>query len=175
MKSPDPANLQNLNDIVLPATVSWWPPAIGWYFLAALLLVAFAWFIYQSLQRWMNNRYRRAALRELQLLAEDGQSAGSRDSNLRQLPILLKRTALAAYPRKQVASLTGKDWHKFLNSKVSTPVFTESTATTLDNISYSTSDLSAVDLQSATALLKASQYWLQHHQATPRSKHSKDA
>ncbi len=173
MKSPDPASLQNLNDIVLPATIGWWPLAIGWYILAAILLVAFAWFAHRSLQRWMNNRYRRAALRELRLLAEGVQSVGGRDSSLRQLPILLKRTALAAYPRKQVASLTGKDWHDFLNSKVSTPVFTKSTARTLDNISYSTSDLSAFDLQTATALLNASQHWLQHHQTVIRLQDSR--
>ena len=66
MKSLDPASLQNLNDIVLPATVGWWPLATGWYFLFGLLLIALAWFGYRSLHRWMNNRYRRAALRELQ-------------------------------------------------------------------------------------------------------------
>ncbi len=174
MKSTDPASLQNLNDIVLPATVSWWPLAIGWYFLAALLLIAFAWFARRSLQRWMHNRYRRAALRELQLLAKGVRSAGGRDSSLSQLPILLKRTALAAYPRRQVAALTGRDWHDFLNSKVSTPTFTQSTVTTLDNIAYSTGELSAVDLQAATALLNASQHWLQHHQTTPRLKHSRE-
>jgi hypothetical protein len=179
MKSPDPASLQNLNDIVLPATVGWWPLAPGWYILFALLLIALAWSGYRSLHRWMNNRYRRAALRELQLLEErihatEERDAEVRDAKLRQIPILLKRTALSAYPRSQVASLSGKDWFHFLNSTVKNPSFTESTASTLSKISYSRGELSAVDSQSITALLIASRQWLKHHQPIARPKNSKE-
>ena len=177
MKSPDPASLQNLNDIVLPATVGWWPLAPGWYILFGLLLTALAWFGYRTLHRWMNNRYRRAALRELQLLTDrihdtEEQDAKERDANLRKLPILLKRTALSAYPRSQVASLSGKDWFLFLNSTVKTPPFTDSTASTLNKISYSSGELSAVDSQAITALLNASRQWLKHHQPAARPRDS---
>lgn len=166
MKSPDPASLQNLNDIVMPATVGWWPLATGWYVLSGLLLIALAWSGYKSLQRWMGNRYRRAALKELHLLAEGIQSAASRDSSLRQIPVLLKRTALSAYPRNQVASLSGKDWTSFLNAKIGTPPFTDSISSTLGYLSYSRGDLNAVDSQAAAALLKASALWLKQHQTT---------
>ncbi|NOR19848.1 MAG: DUF4381 family protein, partial [Xanthomonadales bacterium] len=109
MKLNDPASLQNLNDIVLPANVEWWPLASGWYFLLGLLLIAVGWYGYRSAQRWIANRYRRAALRELELLKEAVGNDVDRNNNLRQLPVLLKRTALSAYPRHQVASLSGKD------------------------------------------------------------------
>ena len=164
MKSPDPASLQNLNDIVLPAEVSWWPLAAGWYFLLGLLLISITWFSYRSLRRWFNNRYRRVALHELQLLAEKMQQDTHWDSSLRQIPILLKRTALSVYPRHQVASLTGKDWHQFLNSKIKNPLFTGSATGTLDTISYSTGNLSNIDTRAATVLLDASRHWLKHHQ-----------
>jgi hypothetical protein len=166
MKSTDPASLQNLNDIVLPAAVSWWPLAKGWYIVAALLLILLAWFGYRSLRRWMQNRYRRAALRELQSLENGMQNEASRDSCLRQIPSLLKRTALSIYPREQVASLAGKDWHRFLNSKLSKPSFAESVAINLDTVSYSAGDLRHVDEQAAADLLNASRYWLKYHQAT---------
>jgi hypothetical protein len=172
MKSPDPASLQNLNDIVLPAQVGWWPLATGWYILSAVLLIALALLGYRLLRRWFKNRYRRAALQELQLLAAGMQSREERDTSLRQIPALLKRTALSIYPREQVASLAGKDWHRFLNSTLRNPVFAESTASTLDTVSYSAGDLSRVDERSATALLSASRHWLKHHQATSVSENS---
>ena len=177
MKSTDPASLQNLNDIVLPATVGWWPLATGWYFLLGLLLIALAWFSYRSLHRWMNNRYRRAALQELQLLANrihaiDEQNPEKRDAKLRQIPILLKRTALSAYPRRQVASLSGKDWFHFLNSTVKASPFIGSTASTLNKISYSSGELSAVDSKAIEVLLTVCRQWLKHHQPTALPKDS---
>ena len=39
----DPGSLQNLNDIVVPGPVAWWPPAPGWYVLAAFALAGLAW------------------------------------------------------------------------------------------------------------------------------------
>ena len=164
MKSPDPASLQNLNDIVLPATVSWWPLAVGWYFLIGILFILFAWYGYRSLRRWSDNRYRRVALGELQLHAENMQQEALRDFSLRQIPVLLKRTALSAYPRNQVASLAGKDWHQFLNSKLKDSSFTESAATTLDTISYSSGTLSGIDSRAVAVLINASRHWLKHHQ-----------
>jgi len=174
MKSPDPASLQNLNDIVLPATVGWWPLAPGWYILFGLLLTALAWFGYRTLHRWMNNRYRRAALLELQLLEERIRDPEARDANLRQIPILLKRTALSSYPRSQVASLSGKDWFHFLNSTVENPSFTEFIANTLSKISYSSGELSDIDSTATAALLNASRQWLKHHQPEAPPKDSRE-
>ena len=173
MNSPDPASLQNLNDIVLPATVGWWPLAGGWYVLIGLALIILAWYSYQMLQRWIKNRYRRAALDELRLLANsiqtgsiqtgNIQNAGKRDSSLRQLPALLKRTALSAYPRKLVAPLSGDDWYGFLKSQLKKPAFTDTSANLLNSISYSTGDLSKLDSQATMALLDDIEHWLKHH------------
>lgn len=164
MKSSDPASLQNLNDIVLPATVGWWPLATGWYVLIGFLLIALAWFSYRSLRRWTNNGYRRAALHELQLLEERIQQPEARDASLRQIPGLLKRTALSVYPRSQVASLTGKDWFHFLNSTAKNPLFPEAITDTLNTVSYSTGELGSIDSHATTALFDASRSWLKNHQ-----------
>jgi len=172
MNSSDPASLQNLNDIVLPEAAGWWPLAIGWYFLLGFLLIFLAWFVYTSLQRRIKNQYRRTALHQLQLLALDINRAENRELALRQIPILLKRTALTAYPRKQLASLAGKRWHEFLNSKVGTPSFTESCCDSLDSISYSVGNLENVTAEAASELLKACKHWLKHHQPSGLSKQS---
>jgi len=174
MNSTDPASLQNLNDIVLPTPVDWWPLANGWYVVFGIVLIAIGWVGYRLVQDWKSNRYRRAALQELQLLTKGIQSEVDRDSSLRQVPILLKRTALSAYPREQVASLSGKDWFGFLNASVRNPTFTESTFATLDTISYSRGELGEIDKTAITALLNASKQWLKHHQSKTRSEVSKE-
>jgi len=170
MKSTDPASLQNLNDIVLPGDVGWWPLASGWYYLLGILLVVLTWFVYAAIRDWNSNRYRRAALHQLQLLAKDIEDTEKRAAGLRQIPILLKRTALSVYPRSQLASLTGKSWLDFLNSKVSTASFTNSTAGLLDKLSYSVGDLNTVDSKAVDELLSACKRWLQQHQPDPRQK-----
>lgn len=170
MNSPDPASLQNLNDIVLAEAVTWWPLAIGWYYLFGVLMVALAWLVYRTLRVWRSNAYRRAAVHQLQLLAKDIEDAEKRDAGLRQVPVLLKRTALSVYPRSQLASLTGESWLDFLNSKVSSASFNNNTAALLDKLSYSVGDLSTVDTKTANELLGACQHWLKHHQPGPQAK-----
>lgn len=170
MNSPDPASLQNLNDIVLPAVVGWWPLASGWYYLFGLLLLGLAWIVYKAVKNWSRNHYRRAALNQLQLLSNDMRDADKRDASLRQLPVLLKRTALSVYPRSRLASLTGKSWHDFLNSKVSAASFTESQLDLMEQISYTVGDLSRVDGKTADQLFEACRHWLKHHE--PASRHN---
>ena len=166
MKSPDPASLQNLNDIVLPAATGWWPLATGWYVVLILLLLALVWFAYQVIQRWTKNRYRRAALGELESITAAIEDGSSKEISLRQIPVLLKRSALSAFPRNEVASLSGGRWYDFLNSKVLSPLFTETVTNTLENISYSTGDLSTVKDQEITDLLGATRHWIKNHQIT---------
>ena len=165
MNNSDPASLQNLNDIVMPATVAWWPLATGWYILAVLLLIMLAWFIYSGVQKRKANLYRRSALQELQLLSQGINSPAKRDACLRTLPSLLKRAALTAYPRDKVASLSGQDWFQFLNSKVKVPSFTQEGFGTLELISYSTGSLESIDDETTSALLRSSENWLNKHVA----------
>lgn len=163
MNTNDPASLQNLNDIVMPASVAWWPLATGWYVLATLSLVVLTWFIYTGVRNWKTNRYRRTALQELQSLSIGINTPTKRDACLRTLPALLKRTALCAYPRDKVASLSGQDWFQFLNSKVKEPSFTEEDFNTLELIAYSTGGLNAIDDRLASALISSSENWLTRH------------
>jgi len=164
MKSSDPSSLQNLNDIVLPAPVGWWPLAGGWYFLLGFLLIVLGWLGYRSFRRWNHNRYRRSALQVLTTISESLQRETERTQNLRQIPGLLKRTALSAYPRSEVASLSGKDWYGFLNSTLVVPLFTVDVTNTLNTISYTTGALNEVDSGSAKKLLSISRRWVKQHQ-----------
>jgi len=170
MSTSNPASLNNLNDIVLPATVGWWPLASGWYVLAAVILILLSGLIFRSVRNWKANAYRRSALQELQSLTEIAGIRANRASSLRKLPALLKRTALSVYPREKVAGLTGEDWFQFLNSKVSKPSFSQHTFDTLNRLSYTTGDLNDVNDDAVKALFDACRSWFKHHKAEAGSK-----
>ena len=107
----DPASLGNLRDIVIPEPVSWWPPAPGWWvvILVGCLLAALA--AWRGWSRWRANAYRREALSKLE-----------RAESIAAVANLLKRTALGAYPRSSVASLTGDAWCRFLTESSLEPM-----------------------------------------------------
>jgi len=99
----DPASLDNLREIILPPPVPWWPLAAGWWVLLAVLCLAAVIAAFRAWRTWRGNAYRRAALREL---AVGGSAAAIAE--------ILKRTALVAYPRTDVASLSGSAWLAWL-------------------------------------------------------------
>ena len=66
----DAGSLQNLNDIVVPGPVDWWPPAPGWYVLGAIALIVFVVLAVRQWRRWQGNRYRRQAMLELSAIRE---------------------------------------------------------------------------------------------------------
>jgi len=110
MNTTDTASLANLQDIVVPSAAALWPPAPGWFVIGAILVVLAVAGIVMALVRRHRSAYRRAALAELE-------SVGAKDKRtIRQIAELLKRTALAAYPRAEVAALTGETWVKWLET-----------------------------------------------------------
>jgi Ca-activated chloride channel family protein len=109
---PDP--VAGLVDIPLPAPVSLWPQTWESRVIIALLLaglVAGGWWL---VHRWHANRYRRAALAELERI--ESAAAETEPSDIASaLASLVPLNALAAFPREQVASLAGPAWLAFLD------------------------------------------------------------
>jgi uncharacterized protein YjiS (DUF1127 family) len=154
----DAASLQNLNDIVVPAPAAWWPLAPGWYVLAAILLALLAWLAFRQWQRWRRNRYRRQALAELSAIR-----AGGDAGLLRQVPELLKRAALSAWPRDEVAGLSGAAWHRFLDDAAGMERFRGSAGEILDRLAYAGRGDGPPDPAEAVLLLDAAEAWLKQH------------
>jgi len=103
-----------LRDIHLPGAVSWWPPAPGWWVLAALLLGAIAF--------WSVRYYRlyrqRVALKLLNQVRQDLEEGALPESCLQLLSSAMRRFAMsvAANP-SLVAGLIGKSWLSYLDSR----------------------------------------------------------
>lgn len=92
-----------------PPAAPWWPPAPGWWWLAFLLLVGVAGFVYG----WTRpqQRLRRASLRGLAVLKRAGHDDVALAVGLQDL---LRRHAVACYGREAVAKLSGAAWLAFL-------------------------------------------------------------
>ncbi len=104
-----PELLSQLRDVHLPQDVSWWPLAIGWWVLIALLLLGISFFIIHRYNLKKKFHFSRLALNEISELEKAKESDW-----LIQLETLLKRAALCHFPKQQVAALTEQDWTKFL-------------------------------------------------------------
>ncbi|MGI9508438.1 MAG: DUF4381 domain-containing protein [Geminicoccaceae bacterium] len=97
--------LDLLEPVPEPQPVSLWPETVGWIWLGIGLIAFAAWLV----RRWVLDRranaYRRAALQAIE-------AAGD---NVSTIALILRRTALAAFPRTEVAGLYGDDWLAFLD------------------------------------------------------------
>jgi len=122
------ATLQKLADITTPAPVSWVPQTWGWAVVAAVVLATALWFAVRLRKRQLANRYRREALAELTLLEARLADSAHRASALAAIPPLLKRVALAAWPRPEVASLSGEAWVAFLRRHAGRTAFPDPAA-----------------------------------------------
>lgn len=112
--SADP--LAGLRDWHPPDPVPWWPPAPGWWLLAAVGVGLLA----LALSRWGARRRRtaaaRAALARLADLRAGLGSGGDARRFAAAVSALLRRVALARYPRELVAGLSGEPWLRFLDA-----------------------------------------------------------
>lgn len=104
--------LAQLGDIATPPPISMWPATPAWAVLAVLVLALLT----LGLRAWLRHRrataWRRAALAELRGLAPA--LTANDPAALARLATLLRRTALTAFPRAEVATLAGPDWLAFL-------------------------------------------------------------
>jgi hypothetical protein len=114
MNPQDP--LSQLRDIHLPMPISWWPPAPGWWALAAVLLILLGILGLWFWRRHQRNAYRRSALAELQTAGIAFQTDNDALLYAQRLNQILKRVALIAWPQIEVANLSGHSWLAFLDS-----------------------------------------------------------
>jgi Domain of unknown function (DUF4381) len=148
----DAASLDRLHDIVMPPTVPWWPPAPGWYVLAAIILGLLLVLVLRLWLRWRATAYRREAIRALDSASDPAEIAA-----------LLRRTALAESSRSEIAALHGNAWVDWLAARSPEPV-TPAIREQLVMGAY------APSVQSDPAALRAwATRWIASHHSSPKS------
>lgn len=157
----DPASLQNLHPIVEPPAAPWWPPAPGWYVLAGVIAVSGCVLAARAVRRRRDEAYRRAALTEFTTLATRAAAAEGDGEAMHALAVLLKRAALAAFPRERVARLSGPEWWEFLDATAGGSAFADGAGSLLARVAYDSSE--RLDPLERQALLDATETWLRRH------------
>jgi hypothetical protein len=146
----DPTSLENLHDIVASEPVSfWWPLAPGWWVVLTVGVAICGWIIWRWWRHWRANAYRRAALLEL-----------ARMNDVDQLSNLLKRVAVAIYPRRNVASLSGRGWVDFINASAPSAYFKNETGELLLSLGYDGKSLTEAE---SSKLVIAARKWIMGH------------
>ena len=155
-------DLARLHDIVVPQAISYAPATIGWYIVGALLLMVIAWLVAHVIRHRRASRYRRDALAELAMIERrvEGTDGGKA---LADLDVLLKRVALAAYPRVDVASLTGEAWLRFLDRSANTTQFSTGHGRALADLPYATAGDRRTAGTDGRALAAAARAWIRNH------------
>jgi len=103
-----PQLFELLHDIVPPEAVSWLPQTPGWWVLLVWVAAVSAICIVKWVQKYRRNRYRREAIDLINNIDPESEGAATAIAGV------VKRTALAVYDRKEVASLYGEEWAGFL-------------------------------------------------------------
>ena len=107
--------LDQLPPIHLPEPISFWPPAMGWWFLLGLLIVLGIIAVRLLLKRRQRNRLRRLALQELELYWQRYQKNNDAVQYVLSVNRLLKQFVMQQYPDKNLHVLSGVKWLEGLN------------------------------------------------------------
>lgn len=120
--------ITNLRDIHQPPAIPFWPLAPGWYFLFALIIIALTVSGYCFYKKWLAHAVKRLVLERIDELEkrQKAESFSAKTSTIsEELSALLKRAALARYPRRQVAGLHAESWLLFLDRTGQTTEFSQ--------------------------------------------------
>lgn len=115
--NPQDALLAQLRDIHGAPEAPWWPPAPGWWLLAALLLVALVLLARYGLRRYRAQQRRQRLLHFIEWIESGVDPEQSPGQYLADLNRVFKLVALRAFPEAPCAQLSGERWVAFLRER----------------------------------------------------------
>ena len=145
--------IDQLRDIVEPPAVSWWPLAPGWYVLGISLLLGCGFFLWRLWQIKQRNAYRVEALLQLE-----------QSTSVAEIADVMKRSALHAYPREEVASLSGSAWCNWLEQTGNLSISSQERGDLLAGVFQSPAD------SSLESVKRLAMKWVRQHEGSSSRK-----
>lgn len=160
------ASANDLQDLRLPEPTSLAPATTAFFVLFAFLLAVLGALAFLGWRRWKKNAYRRRARALLAQWRDDVAFEGTRAPALAKLPRLVKHVALEAWPRPEVAALTGQPWLAFLDHTIGGHAFEDGPGRHLPALAYDAPGKTArLDPGEITALFDLVDRWIGTHRA----------
>ncbi len=148
-------NLVELIDLLEPVPepppIAMTPQTPGWIVVGMVGALLVFYVVRWARRRWKANAYRRAALSAL--------NAATTPSEIAEI---VRRTAMMAFPREQVAGLTGDKWLAFLDSSYPGSAFATGDGRSIATAPYRSEP-------STPQLLSAARDWVRQHKAVSKA------
>ncbi len=158
-------SVRGIEEIIFPPAVSWLPATPAWKLLGIVILCVFVVALFRAVKKWRSNKYRRKAISTIADMRSTLNSDKSRPwQALCELPELMKTTALHAYPREDIASLSGRPWLEFLSSRSRNLSFSHGESDALTRLAYQAEAAATLSQSDATKLLDKCERWIRQHE-----------
>lgn len=106
----------SIGQLIEPESITYSFDTTGWYLVFGLIVVIVFVILSHRYRKYVKNRYRRAAIEEIQLLVQQ------KDTNLVfKINTILKSLAIQLFGRNKVAAIYGDEWFRFLSNKLLLP------------------------------------------------------
>ncbi len=153
----NPTDSLPLRDIHLPDPVSWWPPAMGWWFLLLFSLVVI-WLLIAFIKKIRKPVLKKSAKAEVVAVIEAYHEHQNKHLLIQQLSITLKRIGISYLQRNATAGLSGIEWYTKINLLVEKNQFSEDVIKLLSQGPYQ----KKLDLDDKTVndLIQQTQFWV---------------
>ena len=141
-----------IRDIHLPETINWFPPAMGWWFIAIFVPII-TYFLIALIQRL----FQKTVIKEAKKLLKQLQTNDALTplEKVCELSILLRRVAVIYKP--EIGGLTGRAWLDYLDNSLKDAPFKNGIGRCLIDAPYQKELPPNTDL---TALFQLAQTWL---------------
>ena len=159
--NPQLQNATTLRDIHLPDAVSWWPPAIGWWILVALILLAL-YLIPKLYRRFTFKPINKVANLAFQQVINDFKKHNNAMQVIREISKLLRQISMSYTGRESSAQLTGDHWVASLNALTTEDYFSNDVSQLIISAPYQKN----IDID-PQILISATQCWIEALPARP--------